>query len=262
LSRFTEATPLLFRRQPSTTFGYSSFSPAVARMFLHFMPLLARIIAGAVLTVWIAAEFQKRLNRRLLDRQTSLDSIRAITWQEFEQLVAEAYRRQGYLAEVVGTTYGDGGVAIRLRRRDELALVQCKQWRSYSVSVTVIREMLGVVVSERATRGIVITSGRFTQEARRFGESNPMIQLIDRRDLSGLINTVKTNATKGARPIAASASPMTAPAAQPPPCPSCGSKMVIRIARKGSNTGSSFWGCPRYPACRGIRRCSFATDSA
>ena len=38
-----------------------------------------------------------------------------------------------------------------------------------------------------------------------------------------------------------------------PTCPSCGSRMVRRTARKGRNRGGQFWGCPRYPACRGTR---------
>lgn len=38
-----------------------------------------------------------------------------------------------------------------------------------------------------------------------------------------------------------------------PDCPTCGSAMAIRQARKGANAGSTFWGCRRYPECRGTR---------
>jgi restriction system protein len=38
-----------------------------------------------------------------------------------------------------------------------------------------------------------------------------------------------------------------------PACPKCGSPMVERTAKSGSNAGKSFWGCSRFPACRGIR---------
>lgn len=37
------------------------------------------------------------------------------------------------------------------------------------------------------------------------------------------------------------------------PCPSCGSNMVRRVARKGANAGSEFWGCAMYPKCKGTR---------
>jgi predicted RNA-binding Zn-ribbon protein involved in translation (DUF1610 family) len=34
-----------------------------------------------------------------------------------------------------------------------------------------------------------------------------------------------------------------------PQCPRCSEVMVLRTSRKGGQ----FWGCPKYPACRGIR---------
>lgn len=36
-------------------------------------------------------------------------------------------------------------------------------------------------------------------------------------------------------------------------CPKCGSSMVKRTARRGRNAGGQFWGCSRYPSCRGTR---------
>jgi DNA-binding helix-hairpin-helix protein with protein kinase domain len=36
-------------------------------------------------------------------------------------------------------------------------------------------------------------------------------------------------------------------------CPRCGSAMVRRLARRGRNAGNYFWGCSRYPSCRGTR---------
>lgn len=38
-----------------------------------------------------------------------------------------------------------------------------------------------------------------------------------------------------------------------PRCPRCGSAMVKRLARRGRNAGNHFWGCSRYPGCKGTR---------
>jgi len=38
----------------------------------------------------------------------------------------------------------------------------------------------------------------------------------------------------------------------PPACPSCGSPMKLRIARKGQHAGEKFWGCSNYPGCKEI----------
>ena len=36
-------------------------------------------------------------------------------------------------------------------------------------------------------------------------------------------------------------------------CPKCDGEMVLRTARKGATKGQQFWGCSKYPKCRGTR---------
>jgi len=38
-----------------------------------------------------------------------------------------------------------------------------------------------------------------------------------------------------------------------PACPKCASTMVLRTAHKGVNAGNKFWGCSKYPDCKGTR---------
>lgn len=38
-----------------------------------------------------------------------------------------------------------------------------------------------------------------------------------------------------------------------PNCPECDSPMKLRTARQGKNPGAQFWGCSRFPNCRGTR---------
>lgn len=38
-----------------------------------------------------------------------------------------------------------------------------------------------------------------------------------------------------------------------PTCPRCSRSMVMRTARRGRNAGRPFWGCSRYPICKGTR---------
>ena len=39
---------------------------------------------------------------------------------------------------------------------------------------------------------------------------------------------------------------------QPPPCPKCSSLMALRTAKGGKTPGGQFWGCTRYPDCKGL----------
>jgi restriction system protein len=67
---------------------------------------------------------------KLLDGQKDLDGIRSLNWRAFEQLVGEAYRRQGYAVRENTGVGPDGGVDLVLKKEGNTYLVQCKQWRS------------------------------------------------------------------------------------------------------------------------------------
>jgi restriction system protein len=76
-----------------------------------------------------------------------------------------------------------------LKKDGSLILVQCKQWKTTKVGVNIVRELFGVMTAKRATSGILITSGVFTQEARNFGVDKP-IDLVDGTRLLQLIDNV------------------------------------------------------------------------
>jgi restriction system protein len=126
----------------------------------------------------------------------------------------------------------------------------------------VVRELLGVVASERAQSGIVVTSGTFTPDASAFAARNP-IRLISGEELVAMIGDVQKSGriATGTRPAATVATPpsasaataasATAASASEVQCPDCGAAMVRRVAKRGQNAGGAFMGCTRYPQCRG-----------
>jgi len=195
--------------------------------------------------------FAKKRNR-LVDELTSLEKLREIQWKDFEYLVAEAFRRQGYTVEYSLGRGADGGVDLTLRRDGRMSLVQCKQWKVFSVGAPVIREMFGLMTAEQADEAIIVITGKFTRDARDFAAGKP-IRLIDGLQLLALVQSVQI-------PRAATTSPSQfggqgrggVASSNPPACPRCGKPMVLRTAKRGPNTGSQFWGCSNYPGCKGI----------
>lgn len=178
-------------------------------------------------------------------RKAALDGM---SWQEFEQLVGEYFRRQGFSVEETGGGGADGGVDLLLRRGSDHYLVQCKQWKARQVGVETVRELYGVMAAKGVAGGYVVTSGVFTDEAKRFAEGRE-IELIDGEQLVAVIEAQATphpgplpqgerESSSGLDP--GSLSGKTIPN-EAPTCPQCGSSMVLRTARKGSNAGSSFW---------------------
>ena len=170
-------------------------------------------------------------------------------------LVGEAFRLQGYRVLETGGDGADGGIDLVLAKGTEKFLVQCKQWKSYKVGVDVVRELYGVMAAKGATGGFVVTSGRFTDDATKFAAGRN-VRLIDGPKLFALIKQARQSNTTTARQQVDSRLQQTAPlkAAIETNCPQCGASMVKRVARKGGNVGSEFWGCSTFPSCRGIRQ--------
>jgi restriction system protein len=183
-----------------------------------------------------------------LVRAAAANAGRPLTWREFETLVGEIYRRQGY--RISETPEGaDGGVDLVLRRGDELFLVQCKHWQARLVDVKVVRELKGVVAARGAVGGAVVTSGEFTRDAVVFAEE-ARIDLIDGARLQALSRGLVPHAD--APSVAETAIPI-ATRSSVPDCPRCGAAMVLRTARRGKSSGRRFWGCSGYPKCAGTR---------
>jgi restriction system protein len=172
-------------------------------------------------------------------------ALNDMSWQQFEALVGEAFRRKGYSVSERGGGGADGGIDLALKKEGETFLVQCKQWKATKVGVTTVRELYGVMAAEGATGGFVVTSGVFTDDARAFAVGRN-IELLDGKALHALIRGVSAPSN------AASAVPMVKSEGAPA-CPVCQSAMVKRTAKRGANSGNAFWGCSQYPACKGTR---------
>ena len=77
---------------------------------------------------------------------------------------------------------------------------------------------------------------------------------LARTDLEFLGIPVPTVATTTSTARTVSGPPTSSSAfSQTPRCPRCGSSMTRRMARRGRYAGHSFWGCSRYPSCKGTR---------
>lgn len=224
----------------------ASIITGLATVGQYLVPLFG--LAGA------AMSFMRRKRRETLitdvAQSKSANALDGMSWREFEMLVGEAYALQGYSVTETGGSGADGGVDLVLAKGGEKLFVQCKQWKAYKVGVDVVRELYGVMAAKGATGGFVVTSGRFTDDAIAFADGRN-VQLVDGTKLFALIKQVKqSQATK--RPSTAEPVPVREPLAALPTCPQCGSPMVKRTARKGGNAGSEFWGCSKFPACRGV----------
>lgn len=226
---------------------------SLATVGQYIVPFIC--VLGAVTSAWRRRE-RKNLVADVA-RSKATDPLDGMSWRQFEMLVGEGFRLQGYQVAETGGGGADGGVDLVLtkpgKNGGEKFLVQCKQWRAYKVGVDVVRELYGVMAAKGATGGFVVTSGRFTDEAISFA-SGRNVTLVDGPKLYGLLRQAQAGAERSpAQKSAVSVPHSPAPSAQALACPLCAKPMVRRTAKRGANAGNEFWGCTGYPACRGTR---------
>ena len=214
--------------------------PNFAGFFAFFLLMMALISA---VKAWHRGE--------LLERQTSLKSIQELTWKEFEYLIGEAYRRQGYSVKENFNDGPDQGIDLVLSKDSEITLVQCKRWLSKKAGVSIVREHFGVTVAHKANRGIVVCSNGFTAEAENFAQKT-RIELVGAKELVKLISSVQKNKNIKFEDLLEQSEIINKK--DNSACPVCGSSMVIRTARRGRHKGEKFLGCSKFPLCKGTRK--------
>lgn len=237
----TYGVPSLFAGNP-----YNAVLVSVSTTFAPF-------VAAGLAVIAAATALRSFLISRKFNRQSGIADIRNLSWQQFEMLVGEAFRRRGYSVIENGGGGADGGVDLVLQRDGKKIFVQCKQWKVLNVGVKPVRELFGVISARRAQGGIFVNSGTYTKEAMAFA-AQCGIQLIDGFELETMVKEVqqpqpfieptnwgnRSNTTFGLTDAA-------------PSCPKCGKVMVLRAAKRGAKAGSQFWGCSGFPGCLGTR---------
>jgi restriction system protein len=125
----------------------------------------------------------------LLQRLLTLDPT------AFERLCQRLLRESGFTRVEVTGKSGDGGIdgvgVLRVNLISFQVLFQCKRWKS-SVGSEVVRNFRGAMQG-RADKGLIITTGTFTAEARKEAtrDGAPAIDLIDGEALCGLLKDLQ-----------------------------------------------------------------------
>lgn len=212
--------------------------PSILTLFWPLWLLLVVLIVGRVLfEIVLPGLIKDWFTRRRFRRgeswrsdQDMLQWLRGMRPTEFEEYVADLFRRMGYGAEAVGRSH-DGGIDVIVRKNGTTSYVQCKKFITSTVPVGAVRDFYGALADKLANgKGYFITTNKFTLEAERFAEDKP-IELVDGFALVRYIRLAQKDG-KTEKHI---------PEGQ---CPVCGGTLVEREGKYGS-----FVGCSNYPKC-------------
>jgi HJR/Mrr/RecB family endonuclease len=171
---------------------------------------LCTTLAGLLILMWLSQRVEARERRHLVEWTSNL---RLLTAEEFEWLVGEVFRREGWQMRETGSQEKpDGNIDLELTRPGERMIVQCKRWYPRNVRVEEIRQFAGTLSREKlpSEAGIFVTLSGFTEWAR--AEARTMgMTLIDNRELHSRIDKVRRSE----------------------PCPDCQEPMVLSRSPRG-----------------------------
>ena len=128
-----------------------------------------------------------------------LEILRAIDPTAFERLSQRLLRESGFVKVEVTGKSGDGGIdgsgVLRMNLISFQVLFQCKRYAG-SVGASTIRDFRGAMQG-RADKGLIITTGGFTADARREAtrDGAPAIDLIDGEALCFLLKDLHLGVT-------------------------------------------------------------------
>lgn len=229
---------------PAAPFGGPDFSLAG----------LARYILPGLLLVAAFISYRRRRQTGDLSVDTMIspteDALVKMSAHDFEKLVAEGFRREGFLVVARTGTRHMGSVDLELFMGRDRYLVFCHGWKQTSVDAQTVRELQAVINAERAVGGFIVASGKFTDEARKIALGRS-IRLVPADSLRRLIKRVKASSTGEVTVSPVFSRRRHDPV--PPACPQCGKAMMPRTTKQGGSLIQTDWGCSGFPACQGSR---------
>ncbi len=120
---------------------------------------------------------------------------------EFEELVADILARLGYgqVEKILFTQ--DEGRDILLRSPQGLIVVECKHQPNSGIGRPIVQKLHSAVISSNAAKGMLVTTGHFTNEAldyaRKLANSGTIIEMVDKRILADLAMKAKVRLVSG-----------------------------------------------------------------
>ena len=98
---------------------------------------------------------------------------------DFERHVMSLFAESGYSTGLTPQS-NDFGVDGFVFHPDGLIVIQCKRYRpDHPVGRPAIQQFKGVIEEQKALRGYVVTTSRFTEEAIESAQQSPRIVLVD-----------------------------------------------------------------------------------
>src|SRR3954471_2368318 len=126
----------------------------------------------------------------------AMSAVRKMKWHNFELLVAEGFRLQGFSVTGFAAPGAQGDSDIMLVKGQKKFCVQCRDWQVDKVDVAPVERLYGAMAKNNADGGYVVTAGEVSQEAAALAGQHK-IQFVRGPSLLALLEKAKETITTG-----------------------------------------------------------------
>jgi restriction system protein len=145
---------------------------AAVRIFLDagfaFFAALPFIVI-AVVALWKQRHVPSRARV-----DATIDTLRAMPWEEFARVLEQSYQRQGYRVRRV-----EGAADFELEKAGRLTLVAAKRWKASRAGVEPLKELVAAGEARGAAECVYVLAGEMTRNALEFGKNTNIIWVRD-----------------------------------------------------------------------------------
>ena len=156
---------------------------AVVRLVLPGVPVAYAVFAALPFIVIGFVAAWRQLRRPSTARvAATLESVRAMSWDDFSSAMENAFRRDGYTVNRLA-----GGAAdFEIARGGRTSLVACKRWKVARTGVDPLRELDAAKRARDAHECIYVATGEVTEGALKFAREQG-IQVVHGAELAKLL---------------------------------------------------------------------------
>ena len=126
----------------------------------------------------------------------ALTAVRQLKWQNFELLVAEGFRVQGFSVTEVASDRREEGADLMLAKGGRSYCVHCRDWQEAKVGLAAVQALYSVMLEREVTEGFLVTAGEVSEEAAALAHGRN-IQFVKGPKLLAMIEKAKETITTG-----------------------------------------------------------------
>lgn len=157
---------------------------AVVQMFLP--PVAALFATTPFLGIAAFAGWRQLRAPGAADVESTLERLRAMSWEEFSAVMAEALRRDGYAV----TASADAGADFAAVKNGATQLVGCRRWKVAQTGEGPLRELVALRRARAADSALYVAAGGFSANARDYATKHG-VRLLEGAELAQRVARVQ-----------------------------------------------------------------------